>query len=149
MKLLSVTAILVGVLSIVSDAKQCWIKIREIEGTISNIDGSDGTIDPYIKIYGYNAGGSKHWKCDTDYDYNDVTPEWYDTCYIGDYDWIQVILKDHDPDSNDSDDYLGETSPDIDARNWKCDGNWYGPYSQDLSSNYGNLDVEYEYRCTC
>lgn len=143
--------LLVGLLSIVSGARQCWIKIREIEGTIDNIDAPHGTIDPYIKVYGYNSGGasSPYWKCDTDYDYNDVTPEWYDICYVGDYDYIRIMLKDYDPDTNDSDDYLGQTWPDIDATNWKCDSNWYGPYSQDLSSNYGNLDVEYDYKCTC
>ena len=58
--------------------KQCWIKIEKIDGTIDNIDASDdGIIDPYIKVYGYNSGGSSYWKCDTDYDYNDVTPDWF------------------------------------------------------------------------
>ena len=150
MKVLSsVVAILVGLLSIVSNAKQCWIKIEKIDGTIQNIDAPDGTIDPYIKVYGYNSGGSSYWKCDTDYDYNDVTPDWYDICYVGSYDYIKVRLMDHDPDTDDADDYLGQTYPDIYTGNWNCDGNWYGTYSQDLSSNYGNLEVEYDYKCTC
>ena len=153
MKVLSIVVILVGLLSmvsIVSGAKQCWIRVDKIDGTIDNIDAPDGgIIDPYIKVYGYNSGGSTIWRCDTDYDFNDVTPDWYDICYIGSYNYIKIKLMDYDPDSDDPDDYLGQTHPDIYTGNWKCDGNWYGAYSQDLSSRYGNLEVEYKYKCTC
>ena len=153
--MISMVAILGGFLSMMIasvESKQCWVRVWQIVGEIDNIDGPGATIDPYFKYYGYNPGSSPVWRCNTDVDWNDVTPDFWDseTCYVGGYQRCRLILMDHDPDTDDADDYLGYA--DLDMGDFHCDDNgniWYGPYIQHVPSDYGHLDVKYYYKCQC
>ena len=156
-------------LTSISLAKKCWIRVWDLDGSFTPDEG--GYVDPYVQVCVKDYGDAS-WDCSchTDTDWNSDSPEWekpdpddseeirYGMCEVDEHDQVKMILWDKDPLG--TDDKLGESEHDIETIYWtRCrddchdsgESDWSSIIENDLvmesSDDGSNMNLDYKYCC--
>ena len=133
---------LLSLLTSISLSKECWIRVWDLDGTLTTPAGSN--IEPYVKVCTKYSWGAWSCDCETEHDSGDQTPEWErygrsGMCHVDDKDYVKMELWD-----NYTGDKLGVSSSDIDTSGWtNCRVNCH----DSGESDWGNImenDVDME-----